>query len=101
MPTEIAAEIDETDPLVSIICWVLTSVVAKATKKNESFSKIRHWLPAISLVIAIVCRSLVDAFEQEPLTTSTFVRALGSAAVAVLAHSQFREVQKLNSKSES
>lgn len=85
--------IDETDPLVAALAWAITSVVSSFLK-GERHAKMRRALPTVALVMAVGVRAAIDAFEGEPVSSETFVRALGAAGVAVLAHSQVREVSK-------
>lgn len=85
--------IDETDPIVAAMAWAITSVVSGFLPKDKH-ADLRRALPTIALISAIGVRAAIDALDGEPVNGETVLRALGAAGVAVLAHSQAREVSK-------
>ena len=93
MESQISADVDATDPLVVAITWVLTQVAAKFLTAGK-WERYRAALPTIALFIAVGARAALDALSGEALTGESLLRALGAAGVAVLAHSQGREVVK-------
>jgi hypothetical protein len=85
--------IDGTDPLVVLLTWALTLVVGKLVKKGK-FSKLRHMLPAFAVLGAVAIRAIIEASQGAELTVDTALRALAAGGVAVMGHSQIREIQK-------
>lgn len=85
---ETTAAIDATDPMVVLLAWGLTYICGKASPKT------RKVLPIVAVLVAVAVRSAMAAVEGEPLSMDVLMRALGAAGVAVLGHSQMREVAK-------
>ena len=93
----ISADVDGTDPLVVALTWGLTQVAAKFLS-TEDRARFRSALPSIAVIIAVGSRAAIDTASGETLTTESLLRALAAAGVAVLAHSQGREVSKARSR---
>ena len=90
----VAPHVDASDPVVVGVSWLLTLVVSRVVHDKEQLQTVRHFLPLIALCFAIGARVAIDAFQTE-VSLASFVRAFGSAAAAVLAHSQVREFEKM------
>ena len=88
-------QVDESDPLVVFITWLLSLTAGKVIKSQEKLAWLRHFLPVIAFFVAVGTRAALDAVAGQELTKETLFRALAAASVAVLAHSQGRELQKL------
>ena len=94
MEEQISADVDATDPVVVLIAWILTQIASHALKGDERVERYRSLLPALAVVIAVGARAALDAASGEALTVESVLRALAAAGVAVLAHSQGREIMK-------
>lgn len=92
---------DVSDPLIVIITWGLTVLLSKLPEGSSFEARIRNFIPAIAVLLAVAVRSGIDAANGEPFTVGTLLRALAAGAVAVLTHSQFREVVKILAPEES
>jgi uncharacterized protein YjbJ (UPF0337 family) len=91
--TEAGVPVDVTDPSVVLLAWFIVQAVRKVA--GEKAEQIRFLLPVITVVAAVAVRALADVMQGHPLDQSTLFRAVAAAGITVLAHSQYREVQKV------
>lgn len=91
--TSLPLTVDATDPLVALLAWLLTSLVAKVGGKRTR--QVKHLLPAVAVLSAVALRAGVSAVEDAPVSVDTALRAVAAGGVAVLTHSQAREIQKM------
>lgn len=92
-PQAAALGVDGTDPLIAVLAWALTLAASRLLSRAEA-KRARHFLPLLSIALAVGLRAALDATRGQPLTGEVVLRGFGSAAVAVLAHSQLREAGK-------
>lgn len=88
-----SAEVDATDPAVMVIAWGLTYAVGRWCPPDFE-TRVRPILPVVALLAACGARAAIDATQGEPLTLEALLRAVAAAGVAVMGHSQVREVHK-------
>lgn len=86
--------LDSTDPTVAGVTWVLTFLLSTYIE-GEKYANLRKALPVIAVLIAVFLRVVFALTMGNPLDWMLLARAFGSGAVAVLTHSQFREMVKL------
>lgn len=84
---------DGTDPVVVVLTWFLTMLLGKLITRF-TLDQYRAALPFAAVVLATGIRVGIDAVMGDPLTWATLARALAAGGVAVLSHSQLREVMK-------
>lgn len=89
----IASAIDLTDPIVMLIAWMLTDL-ARRFADDAGYKRIRHLLPALAVLIAVLIRTTVVTVYGQDIDLWTILRAVGAGACAVVLHSQYREVVK-------
>lgn len=82
------------DPLLVVLTWAMTYVFSQSVKDKTAYRRLRHIIPAFALLMAIFLRVLGDQITGTPLTVEALLRAVAAAGVAVLTHSQVREIQK-------
>lgn len=85
--------VDVTDPIVVMTTWGLTWAIGRLLRESEADAA-RAYLPVVAVALAVVIRSLIDNLSGREINMDTLLRALAAAGVAVLTHSQFREVVK-------
>ena len=84
---------DASDPIVLALTWGLTWLAGKLG--NRISDKVRHALPALSVVIAIGLHAGYVAIQGEALTVDVLARGFAAGAGAVFMHSQTSEVRKV------
>jgi len=82
---------DATDPLVAAVAWALTA----AARRIPWLERHRAVLPTVAVLAAVAVRAGVGAVQGEALTLDAVGRGVVAGALAVLAHSQARELAKL------
>lgn len=96
--TGVAVPVDGTDPLVMALAWLITfglhAVAKKYGAKNRVVRRMQHLMPVFAVVAAAGLRAAYGVAAGEPLTASTVLRAVAAGGVAVLGHSQGREILK-------
>jgi len=85
---------DAIDPIVVLLAWALTYAAGRYAVPKS----LRGALPLVAVLGACALRAGGDALLGTPLDLETFLHAVGAAGVAVLGHSQFRELQKAIAK---
>jgi len=98
MESAIPGQLDGSDTLVGLFAWIFTSITAKLVKDKAGLDKIRHFLPLISLASAVAFRAGIEAMQGREITAETLTHALIVGGVAVVSHSQIREVIKVTTK---
>lgn len=97
LPT-IPTAVDATDPAVMLLAWLLTALVKRAEPWLEKLGLapafLRASLPAIAVLMAVAIRASIVAVQGEPFSWDVLLRALAAGAMAVMVHSQVREVKK-------
>lgn len=91
------ATLDATDPLVIFTTWALTQIVGNLFDLTER-PKLRVALPAIAVLIAVLIRVTGATWTEgwaEGFAWPVLWCGLVDGAIAVLGHSQLREVLKL------
>ena len=91
-PSE-AFEIGAEDPLVVILTWAFTFAAGKGFVR-VNMEKFRKFLPAVAICSAVGIKAGFNALEGSAMTVEDFGAALGIAGLAVLGHSQLRELSK-------
>lgn len=86
------ASTDGLDPLVVVLTWGLVAAVKRLAKKR--YPKIRHILPFVAVLLAIGLRAAAETMQGADFSTATLLHGLSAAGLAVLLHSQIREVGK-------
>jgi hypothetical protein len=94
-PAPIPAAIDASDPVVMILSWLIVMGVTRFCAERPEAQKIKHFAPLLAVFIAVAIRTAGAAAQGQPITFDVVVRAALAGAVAVFAHSQLREVNKL------
>jgi len=85
--------LDGADPLVAIVAWGLTEACSRLLSAAEA-RRARRFLPAVAVAIAVALRAAYEAVQGEPMTVDVLLRGAGAAGIAVLTHSQLRELRK-------
>lgn len=85
--------IDVTDPVTAAIAWLFTFIIGMIPGEKLN-PVIRSVLPIVAVLMGLLVRTVFDFVQGEPLTASLVFRGLAAGAVAVLGHSQFRELLK-------
>lgn len=93
---QITAAMDAQDPFVIVLTWVLVWAVRKWAK--DRLPKVRHMLPFIAVLLAIAVRAAMEASAGLELSWATVGHGLAAAGVAVLTHSQGREIKKVQDR---
>lgn len=94
MDAMMSATVDATDPLVVGLTWALTWAAGRWAIP----ARYRGALPALAVLLAVAVRAGLDAAQGMPLTPETVARAVAAGGVAVMGHSQVREIQKALAK---
>lgn len=89
-----------TDPLTVAITWALTWGAGKLFDLAEK-PKLRRALPMVAVLVALLVRTVIATVEGNPVTLELLGRGLIDGAMAVLGHSQFREVLKVIAPAEA
>ena len=93
-------QLDSSDPVVVAFTWALTWAAGKLFVK-AGLEKARKFLPGVAILAAIACRVVFDSMAGIDFSTDALLHALAAAGVAVLGHSQFREIVKLIAKNKA
>jgi hypothetical protein len=91
------AAVDEMDPFVAVLTWLLTFVASKYAIP----ARLRPLIPVIAILIATGLVAGLQASQGEALTFATVIRGLGAGAAAIAGHSGMREAHKLLSSEEA
>ncbi len=85
---------DLTDPIAAVNAWLLTALLRHLAP--EAWGRwLRPLTPILAVLLAVFVRTVFSAVSGEPLTVELLLRALAAGAIAVVAHSQFRELVKV------
>lgn len=84
---------DGSDPLVALLAWGLAWLVHRYAPKAWS-RWVRRLTPTVAVLLAVFLRAAWAVSQDEPFTVQVLLRAVAAGAVAVLGHSQIREVVK-------
>lgn len=84
---------DGTDPLIALLSWGLVATIRRYAPKTW-VTTLRRVAPVLAVLLAVFLRVTVDQLMGQPLTWDVALRALAAGAVAVLGHSQLRELAK-------
>jgi len=95
MDSTTVVPVDGTDPLVMALAWVVAYGVNRWCKKKGDKRKLRAATPVLAVLAAVALRTIITAVQGHPLTIDVILRAVAAGGVAVLSHSQVREVQKI------
>lgn len=85
------------DAGVVVLTWLMTYGAGKLFAKLD-MSHMRKALPAVAVVFAVGLSAGFESLSGNALNFSSVVTALGAAGVAVLGHSQVREIFKAMEK---
>ena len=85
--------LDGADFGIVAITWALVWVIKKVTK--DKFDKIRSFLPLVAVAVAIGTTAAMEASTGTEFSMATVMTGLVAAGVAVLGHSQGRELLKM------
>lgn len=86
--------VDGTDPVIAFLAWGIVALIRKyAPHSWDRF--LRKGTPFLAVLVAVFIRALISVVLSEPFTLALFIRAFGAGAAAVLGHSQFRELLKV------
>jgi len=88
-----------TDPVVVLLSWALTALVGRIVNLTDK-PKLRSSLPLVAVLLAVGAQTAFAAFNDTlmvdgALQWSVLLRGLAAGAMAVLGHSQMRELLKL------
>ena len=84
-------DVNVTDPIVVGLTMALTWVLGKFAPPFQD--KLRHWLPLIALIFAVLLRAVLDAMESE-VTLESLFRGLAAGGMAIASHQQVRQIVK-------
>jgi len=94
------AGVDSSDPMVAMAAMVMVSYARRFSVKNPKIERfVRSYAPILAVLAAVIVRAVMEVTAgTPPEATQDYVelvhRGIGSGAVAVLAHSQARELFK-------
>jgi len=86
--------VDMTDPTVAALAWALTTGAGKIFNLTNK-PHLRATLPVVAVLLAVGVRSGADLVSGGTFDFATLVRGVAAGAVAVVTHSQFRELFKM------
>lgn len=89
-----ALPVDFSDPFVIVLAWGLTALLAILVSRYPRLEGLRHALPGVAVLVALLVRTVMAFVGDEPLTALLAFRAVAAGCFAVVMHSQYREVLK-------
>lgn len=98
-PADITADHVLISAAVGLLSWLLTWIIGKVGSKWPHTEKVRHWLPEISLALAVGGVAAWRAADsQEVWSWQTLVLIMTAFGTAIGSHSGLREKVKLKQK---